>query len=490
MSKPSYASMLGFVLMACAWSVDGHAASQDASATKLQAIPTYENCSLYLNGSQAAPGGLGVRYRTAAGGAWQDGHPLVVSATDPVPRGSLFGLMAGTAYEAEILRPDGTRLAATTFSTWAEQVPIARSISLDAHESAGGPLLIEQGGTPEGWIRYIAPPGFVIDGGERDTEAVLLRNAAYVILDGLTVRGGVRHGIRLSQCHDVRISGCDISGFGRVGVQDVAKDGKYYDAKGAAINYDAGICIEDCGRLTIERNWIHDPRSHANSWFFSHPAGPTAMFTRATGEVVVRWNDFVGSDRHRWNDVMEGWGNSKREGAFNRDSDIHGNYLAFANDDAIELDGGQCNVRFYGNLIQGTMCGVSTAPNLRGPSWVIANVIANLADERGLGSAGIKNGGGSTHSAGTTFFYHNTFAGQGSGISAVGFGNDRDRGLFRAVGRNNLFAITGCGIQDPYMPEGTSYDGDVFAMPWSAPGLRVTARPCGPASVEAPAALA
>lgn len=458
------------------------------SAADMQTIPTYENCSIYLRESPLPVGELKLRYRTV-GGAWMTGHPLVVSSTDHVPRGSLFGLHAGTSYEVEVADRTG-RIAATTFTTWPEQVPIARTISLDAHESNGGPLLIDQSGTADGWIRYIAPPGHVVDGGERDTEAILVRETSFIILEGLTIRGGARHGIRLLKSHDIRISGCDISGFGRVGVQDLAKDGKYYDVNGKAINYDAGIYIEDSGRLTIERTWIHDPRNHANSWFFSHPAGPTAIWTKATGEVVVRWNDLVGSDRHRWNDVMEGWGNGKVDGAFNRDSDIYGNYLAYANDDAIELDGGQCNVRFYGNLIQGTMCGVSTAPNLRGPSWVFGNTIANLSDERGLGSAGIKNGGGSTSSAGITMVYHNTFVGQGGGLSAVGFGSDQDRGMFRAVSRGNVFAVTGCGIQDPYMPEGNDFDGDLFSLPWNAPGKRETKRDCEANGIIAGAGLA
>jgi hypothetical protein len=446
-------------------------ACSSMQSAELQAVPTYENCSIYLHGSQMPADRLAVRYRSSDSDIWISGHPLVVSSGDDTPRGSLFGLRAGSAYEVQCVEQSGAVVASAAFRTWSESVPIARTIRLDDLDSKGGPVLIDQGGTSDGWIRYIASPGFVTEGGNSDTEAILLQNVGFVMLEGLTVRGGARHGIRLLNSHDIRISNCDIAGFGRVGVQDLAKDGKYYDAKGGAINYDAGIYIDGSGRLTIERNWIHDPRNHANSWFFSHPAGPTAIWAKSTGETVVRWNDLVGSDTHRWNDVMEGYGNGKVEGAYNRDSDIYGNYLAFSNDDGIELDGGQCNVRFYGNMIQGVMCGISTAPNLRGPSWVYGNVVANLADERGLGSAAVKNGGGSTHSKGATYFYHNTFASQGSGISAVGFGSDKDRGLFRAVSRNNILALTSCGIQDRINPPGNDFDCDLFALPWNQPGM-------------------
>jgi hypothetical protein len=471
-------SLLGIVLLS------GHLASAE-----IRTVPTYENCSVYVTGSQIPAEHLVLRYRLAGSTDWTVGHALAVSLGDPMPRGSLFGLQPDTVYEVGVSDQAGGTVASASFTTWAENVPIATTIRLEQHESNGGPLLIDQGGTATGWIRYVAPPGFITDGGERDTEAVLIQNAAFVILEGLTVRGGARHGIRVANSHDVRISGCDISGFGRIGVQDFAKDGKYYDVKGGAINYDAGIYIDGSGRLTIERNWIHDPRGHANSWFYSHPAGPTAIFAKTNGETVVRWNDLVGSDTHRWNDVMEGYGNGKPDGAYNHDSDIYGNYLAYGNDDGIELDGPQCNVRFYGNMVQGVMCGISTAPNLRGPSWVYGNVVANLADERGLGSAAVKNGGGSTYSKGATYFYHNTFASQGSGISAVGFGSDADRGMFRAVSRNNIFALTSCGIQDRNMPEGNDYDHDLFALPWNLPGRMDTVRACEANGLQAGADL-
>jgi hypothetical protein len=460
------------------------------AAAELRAVPTFENCGVYLEKASLAPDQARVRYREHGAAAWTDAHPLVISDDDRAPRGSLFGLKPGTAYDAECLDGAGAVVAATGFTTWSDEVPIARTVHLEDLGAKGGPLLIDQGGTAAGWVRYVAGPGYVTDGGDRDAEAILVQGASFIILEGLTVRGGHRHGIRLADSHDVRVRDCDIAGFGRVGTQDLAKGGKYYDATGAEINYDAGVCVDSSGRLVVERCWIHDPRNHANSWYFSHPAGPTAVFMHTTGEMVVRWNDFIGSDTHRWNDVMEGYGNGKPGGGPNHDSDIYGNYLAYSNDDGIELDGEQCNVRFYGNVIQGSMCGISTAPNLRGPSWVYGNLVANLGDERGLGAAAVKNGGGTTSSKGHTFFYHNTFFGEGNGISNVGFGSDPDRGMFRGTTRNNLFALTGNGILDKYLPPGNSYDHDLFALPWEAPGTSDITGTAEGKGVYAPAGLA
>lgn len=460
-----------------------------AAAAELRTVPTFENCSLYLEGSTLTPEQVQVRYREQGAAAWSTGHPLVASAGDPTPRGSLFGLRQATTYEVECRDSTEAVITAATVTTWSDDVPIARTVRLEDLGVKGGPVLIDQGGTAEGWIRYVADPGYVTEGGERDAEAILVQSTAFVILDGLTVRGGRRHGIRVTDSHDVRIRNCDIAGFGRLGIQDLEKGGKYYDSAGNVINFDAGISVDGSGRLVVERCWIHDPRNHANSWHYSHPAGSTAMFLRSKGELVIRWNDFIGSDAHRWNDVIEGYGNGKPGGGPNRDSDIHGNYLAYANDDGIELDGEQCNVRFYGNVVQGVLCGISTAPNLRGPSWIFANLVANLGDERGYSSAATKNGGGTTYSQGHSFFYHNTFFGEGNGLANVGFGKDPDRGMFRATARNNLFALTGNGILDKYLPPGNSYDHDLFALPWGAAGTMDVAGAVEANGIFAPAGL-
>ncbi len=186
------------------------------------------------------------------------------------------------------------------------------------------------------------------------------------------------------------------------------------------------------------------------------------MAIRAHGGTVLRWNDCIGSATHRWNDAIEGKDNGDPDGGFDRDADIYGNYIAFANDDGIELDGGQCNVRFYGNLVQGTYCGISTAPNVRGPCYIYGNVVANLCDERGKNGAVVKNGG-SSRSPGTTYFYHNTCWTDGSGMAGVGFGSDPDRERFIGVTRNNIYAVTRSGIRDSIMPAGCDYDYDLFA---------------------------
>lgn len=465
-----------------------------AHAAILRVVPTYENSSVYVEATEHAPTDLRIRYRQKGTTTWTTAHPLSASAGMPTPRGSLFGLRADTDYEVRCESLDGRELARAEFRTWSETPPVARTIRLRDLSPDGGPVLLDQSGTPEGWVRYVGEPGFVIDGGVLDEEAVLLDKVRYVILDGATIRGGRRHGIQVRDSRDIRIRNCDIAGFGRVGAQDPAREGMYFlpgDPK--PINWDAGIYVDLSGDVTIEHNFIHGPRNHANSWFYGHPAGPNAVFVRSTGGMVIRYNDFVGGENNRWNDVIEGYGNSNADGGFNRDGDIHGNFLAYANDDGIELDGGQMNVRFYGNKIEGGLCGISTAPNHRGPSYVFDNLVVNLGDERGAASAAVKNGGGPTHSKGVTYFYHNTFLTFGHGVTAVGFGSDRNRGMFLGHTRNNIFAVSGAGINDPEPHPGNTYDRDLFSGLDGGPGQYDVPGPVqtnglfAPAGFDAPA---
>lgn len=140
----------------------------------------------------------------------------------------------------------------------------------------------------------------------------------------------------------------------------------------------------------VERCYIHDPVSTADSWYYSHPAGPQAVGMDKSRSTVLRYNDFIGSDRHRWNDAVEGTGNFHLDGGFNRDGDVYGNMMCFANDDALEIDGGQTNVRVFLNKFEGCLCGVSVQGCMSGPSYVFRNLLVNMGDERGLAGQTIK----------------------------------------------------------------------------------------------------
>jgi hypothetical protein len=437
------------------------------SPGELQLVPTFEACSYYFRPAAAAERSYGVEFRRAGDAKWTAAFGPVTDKPAGIWKGSVFDLAEDTEWQIRVLSSTGAEvIAPKSFHTWSSHPPIARTIDLSTLPAAAHGLVITDQGTPTGWIKYTAPAGWRLerpsDPNDAEAAAITFRGARCVILENVTIVGGARHAILVEQSEAVRILNCDLSGWGRVGVQQFTNDGargKYADAKGELINYDGGIHINRSARTVVERCYIHDPRHRANSWMYSHPAGPSAMFVNhALGGTVVRWNDFVGSDEHRWNDVIESSNNSAINGGFFRDSDISGNFLAFGNDDGVELEGGGMNVRFYRNKIEGTTCSISTGACILGPQFIFGNLVANPGDEAGLALWFFKNSHGAEQ-GGQRHFINNTLVGPQPGAYG-GYGKPvgRDRIGFM---RNNVFVCSDVRLPGEWARR-DDFDSDLF----------------------------
>lgn len=390
-------------------------------------VPLFNACSVYFTSPELDA--LSMRFRRT-GGEWQRAFQPAYFAEDGMYRGSIVNLEEDTSYELELTGAGGEVLARTEFTTWSSDVPIARTIVLD-EGNFDGHLKINEASSPDGWIRYTARDGFVLRN-DRESPLIELSRAKYVILDGLTLRGGHKDAIAVERCEHVRIVNCDIAGWGRIGTQRFDLDGKYYTEDGRAINWDSAIRISRSLGTVVERCYIHDPVSTANSWYYSHPSGPQAVGIDRPQSTVIRYNDFVGSDLHRWNDAIEGAGNFDLDGGFNRDADIYGNFHCFANDDALEIDGGQTNVRVFRNRFEGCLCGVSIQGCMSSPSYVFRNLLINMGDERGIAGQTIKTSSYANGPSAVSFIFNNTCYGGGGDLSL--------HANLRVVAMNNIFA--------------------------------------------------
>src|SRR6185369_10674696 len=131
-----------------------------------------------------------------------------------------------------------------------------------------------------------------------------------------------------------------------------------------------------------QKNRIHHPRTDSNSWgeyrakySTSHPSGPQGIYLiHGAGHYVIRYNDIYSDLDHMFNDAMGGDENFSDNGFPNRDSDIYGNRLGNAWDDAIESEGGNNNVRIWGNYIDQTATGVASSSTYFGPLYIFRNV--------------------------------------------------------------------------------------------------------------------
>ena len=437
------------------------------AAGQLELQPSFEACSYYFRPAGGAERSYVVEFRRVGEARWHRAFEPVSDKPEGIWKGSVFDLAEDSAWQLRVLTLAGAEIIRPTeFRTWSSRPPIAKVIDLSKLAIAGNGLVISDQGTPDGWIKYTAPSGWRLErshgADEPQLAAVVFRGARFVILENVTVVGGQRHGVLVEESESVRILNCDISGWGRVGVQQFTNTGtrgKYADAKGEAINYDAGVSINRSARTVVERCYVHDPRHRANSWMFSHPAGPTAMHVNNTrGGTVVRWNDFVGSDEHRWNDVIESSNNGAAEGGFFRNSDISGNFLAFGNDDGVELEGGGMNVRFYRNKIEGTTCSVSTAACILGPQYIFGNLVTNPGDEAGLALWFFKNSHG-VEQGGKRHFFNNTLTGGGPGAYGS-YGKPIGEGRIGFM-RNNLFVCSDGRLPGEWARR-DDFDSDLF----------------------------
>ena len=399
-------------------------------AGELSLRPTYTSLGFRLGVKPGAPA-VQALYRRKGEDTWRESKfPPPYFEETAEYRGSITGLEEDTEYEVRI----GGKNA--TFRTWKTAVKVARTIEIPA--DAKFPYVISEKGTADGWVRYTVAPGVTLRR-DRTDHILLVKDAAYVLIENIRFDGGGgedHEPIHIVGSEGVRIRNCEFTGWGLAGTPDFSDRAWAKDEKGSLINCNAAISIGQKSKcVTVERCYFHDAFGTSNSWFYSHPAGNEGIVMgRPDHSTVIRYNDFIGGDRHWFNDAVEGRGNFWEDGGFNCDADVYGNFMVFCNDDNIELDGGQMNVRCFGNRFESSLVGVSVQGCMVSPSYVFDNEFTGLGEEHGKCGAFVKPWGFDIyHRHPTTYIYENRFQGPGLVASPVQFapngfvgGNVRD----------------------------------------------------------------
>jgi hypothetical protein len=420
------------------------AATAHAQSLGVRAVPTYESAGLYWSDpptAQTPHPGCKVRYRVAGQGAWREGHDLWFDRRTNECRGSLVHLTPGTEYEAELAVATGKR--ELRFRTWPDRVPVARTVQVP---SGSATLVISEGGTKSGYVVYQGAPG-VLDAKNRAAFNVYI-DASYVVVRGLTLKGAMQDAIRLSpNVTDVVIEDNEITGWGRT------------RGGGLGVNLDSGIRV-DCKdgdarltRITIQRNEIHDPRYDTNSWSDGHPEGPQGItFDNCPGNHVIRHNEIFSTTGKYLNDGIGGSENFSTTGFPNADSDIYGNEITHVWDDAIEAEGGNMNVRIWGNYMDQTATAVASTVTSVGPLYLFRNVwnrartLAKAPLDKDDRQPMFKAGSHPDFPDGRRYIYHNTMLQAHDGTTqyplggAMGVaGTGDDKRIRNTVTRNNVW---------------------------------------------------
>ncbi|TMI71060.1 MAG: hypothetical protein E6H09_14530, partial [Bacteroidetes bacterium] len=403
----------------------------------VQAVPTFQSIGIYWTSSGGNANTVcAVKYRVVGASSWIDGYPLwfdnrAHNANDIAPyqgvvlpanqyRGSIVGLNSGTSYEIQLTA--GANSVTTTTTTWAETSawPVNNTTTV---ANSSTQLNITTSGTASGYNLYTGSATIDVANGAANCIYI---NAGYIIIRGLSLKGATEDAIRLGpQAHDVVIENCDISGWGGTTfASDYSSFPNTHSAvrvRGKAGN-DVGS-TENCygvTRIVVQRNKIHDPRGTAGSWDNGYPYGPQGVcFQEAGGNNVIRYNDIYGSDTKHFQDGIGGLNNFTKSGFPRENTDIYGNKVSYCWDDGIEVEGADCNCRIYGNFLDNTFTGVSSATNSIGPLYIFRNV-TYVSRRHGAGATngsldiedrGPFNKCGTQNNAaigGRTFLFHNT----------------------------------------------------------------------------------
>jgi hypothetical protein len=393
-------------------------------STGVKATPTFHSIGLYWTSpSGAGSSGCNVQYKAAGESAWKQGHAMWYDARNRECRGSLVHLNPGTDYEIQMGVAGQQMSRGIVAKTWSEAFPIARTV----HVQPGTTLNITQGGTKDGYVLYTPAPGTsgVLDAKNGQDHNVRI-SAPYVIVRGFTMRGATMDAVAMyAGARDVVIENNNISGWGR--------------SRGGSLGVDGDSAVKarcsstfQLERTIVQNNTIHNPRYGSNSWSSGHPAGPQAITYWSCGaNHVFRYNKVTSTSGHYYNDIFGGGSNFSAVGFPFADTDIYGNHLANAYDDGIEAEGGNRNVRIWGNYIDDTFIGIASTATHVGPLYVFRNVTGKTGT---FGKSGQKNGYGE----GRRYFFHNTIL-QVSGGASSGIKGNTNEPLTNSISRNNVW---------------------------------------------------
>ncbi|MEA3192093.1 MAG: hypothetical protein QOD26_426 [Betaproteobacteria bacterium] len=439
-------------------------------SSNVRGVATFHSIGMYWTSPGASSSGCKMQFRKQGESAWRDAMDMWFDGRNSECRGSIVQLQPGTQYEVQMGLPGQSFKKGATVATWSESFPIAQTITLPA--SSSSTLNITSGGTASGYVLYqAASGGSTIDVANGKANNVII-SAPYVIVRGLTLKGAQQDAVLITgAAHDVVIENNDISGWGRL---------NYTNSGGwqVGVDMDSGIRCKSASnfeRGIVQRNKIHDPRYGANSWDWGHPAGPQGItYSYCGGNQVIRYNEIYSTtgQQHYYNDAIGGEDNFTATGFPNYDSDIYGNKLSEAWDDGIEAEGGNKNVRVYGNYTNNTNTGVASTVAHWGPFYVFRNVhnrsramslkALDSDDRNNAYKSGEKGGFG----GGRRYFLHNTLlqATQSGASNGLGMGGgisgNTGEPLTNSIARNNILHVWKSGSYSIYTAGGTTDDAD------------------------------
>jgi hypothetical protein len=444
-SRISLISFIGliFVLMcSLVFSFPALAAAGDETTPgTITVIPTFECIGVRASytGDNNQNNSAILQYRQS-GGTWKTAPEMFADRANHEYRGSIFWLTPRTQYEVKVTfnDTDGGGSLSTTTSTRDDEPAIGTHYiyaSLSGNDTTGngsesnpyrslqkannvavatpGSTVVLRGGTwsesmtmqrgtggsPSAWLTFMAYPGetVIFDGhnGSIANAFYLYYPSGYIRIKGIQFQNFGNAAILGRTCHDIIIEDCVFTN----------NNIKNTDPDVGNIMFENGDAADICTYyITIQHNIITMHTTPDMAPGQSGVADGIGLWTGSTVAGgygnVIRYNTITSPNYT----LRDGIGTQPQSGSqsfvANESSDYYGNVVSGCADDMISVEGGDINMRMWGNECKDGLSGIGECPVSIGPAYIFRNQVSNFQDTC------VKQGGGQN---GRVYLYHNSF---------------------------------------------------------------------------------
>jgi hypothetical protein len=371
-----------------------------------------------------------LEYKATASGTWLSAYTMYFDnqSAQHQYRGSIFWLQENTSYDVRVTFSDADGVTGTN--------PVIASVT--TRNSAP---------TSSGAVYYVAKTGDDGNAGSEVAPWLTIDKAASTLTSGQVcyVKAG-------TYTEDITFDNSGISTnwiyFRNFGTDVVTLNGglvidgkSYLRLSGFVINdTSTGIYVHNAAHdVIIENSTITIGGSNDDSCIFirgepdssSYPYNITVQDNTLQVQTTVPYDDNEHADKDavywfymmgglvvrnnvvRWSGVANTYGPYDAFGGgpednpiYLKDCDFYDNVVSDCHDDGLQPDGGNVNVRVWGNTVSNSFSGISACPVDLGPLYIFRNVFYDLHYRSESGdNEGFKIGDGTT---GRTYMFHNT----------------------------------------------------------------------------------
>lgn len=370
-------------LMVLGFSVTVRAQTATTAGAVSTPFPTTQSIAIdwAISGDSNGNGVVTVRYRPMGAGPWKVGAPLVrVPAGSNTTgsfgsggswankhSGSLFDLTPGTTWEIELTLTDpdgGGQTKTVTVATRA--VPQAAANARVKNVTPTNFTAMLDGAVPGDVLLLAAGnyPAFTMEKSGTPTAPIVIRGQS---VDGVKIGGKAT----LADLHDVFLENLTVNGEVRMkGSSNMVVRGCHVYTPGEGISFQVSGTTVPRNNYIVDNDvvgaakWVDDQLSVSG-----YNGGEGIEFTGSGHEVCFNHVRGFRDDIS----LME------YDEAFEQTSiDICNNDIEEATDDAIEADSAMGNVRVRHNQVKNCFDGLSSQPNLGGPTYFVGNTMFNV----------------------------------------------------------------------------------------------------------------